>query len=87
MASHREQMEKTLKFQIVYAGLTNRCQHSTNDLARGIMANERKQSALSKAGSFNPNVMVFQFSLTYHARFVDRELEKIWDDVIHVGEE
>ena len=53
MASHHEQiMEKTRKFQIVYAGLTNLCQHSTTDLARGIMRNERKQSALSKVRSF-----------------------------------
>ena len=53
MASHRERIiEKTRKFQIVYADSTNICQHSTTDLARGIMTNERKQSALSKARSF-----------------------------------
>ena len=37
MASHRERvMEKTRKFQIglVYAGLTNLCQHSTTGLAQ-----------------------------------------------------
>ena len=45
-------MEKTQKFQIVYVGPTNLCQHSTTDLARGIMTNERKQSALSKVRSF-----------------------------------
>ena len=45
-------MEKTRKFQIVYADPTNLCQHSTTDLVRGIMTNERKQSALSKVGSF-----------------------------------
>ena len=39
-------MEEKLKFQIVYAGLTNLC------MAKGIMTNERKQSALSKAQSF-----------------------------------
>ena len=53
MASYRERiMERTQKFQIVSAGPTNRCQHCTNDLARGIMANEPKQSVLSKAQSF-----------------------------------
>ena len=53
MASDRERvMEKTRKFQIVYAGLTNLCQHSTTDLTRGIMMNERKQSVLSKVRSF-----------------------------------
>ena len=52
MASHDQIMEKTQKFQIVYAGLTNLCQHSTIDLVRGIMTNERKQSALLKARSF-----------------------------------
>ena len=53
MASHCELiMEKTQKFQIVYAGPTNLCQHSTTDLARGIMTNECKQSVLSKARSF-----------------------------------
>ena len=52
MASHRERMmEETRKFQIVYADLTNLCQHSTTDLTRDIMTNERKQSALSKARS------------------------------------
>ena len=45
-------MEKTQKFQIVYAGSINLCQHSITDLARGIMMKERKQSALSKAQSF-----------------------------------
>ena len=40
------------KFQTVYAGLTNLCQHSTTDLVRGVMTNERKQSALLKARSF-----------------------------------
>ena len=54
MASHHEQiMEKTRKFQIVYAVLTNLCQHSTTDLAKGMTTDERKQSALSKAGSFS----------------------------------
>ena len=38
--SHREWiMEKTRKFQIVYAGLSNICQHSITDLVRGIMMN------------------------------------------------
>ena len=45
-------MEKTRTFQIVSVGPTNLCQHSTTDLARGIMTNERKQSVLSKVQSF-----------------------------------
>ena len=71
MASHRERiMEKTRKFQIVYAGLTNLCQYSTTDLARGIMTNKRKQSALlSKERSFKyskttSNFFVFNSSPT-----------------------
>ena len=44
-------MDRTRRFQIVYAGLTN-LYHSTTYLARGTMTNERKQSALSKARSF-----------------------------------
>ena len=53
MVSRRERiMEKTRKFQIVYAGLTNLCQHSTTDLVRGIMSNEREQSAMSKVRPF-----------------------------------
>ena len=39
-------------FQIVYAGLTNLSQYSKTDLSRGIMTNERKQSAQSKERSF-----------------------------------
>ena len=35
-------MEKTRQFQIVCASLTNLCQHSTTDLARGIMMNNRR---------------------------------------------
>ena len=46
MDSQREQIME--KFQIVYAGLTNLRQHSTTDLARGIMTNESKQSMLLK---------------------------------------
>ena len=38
--------------QIVYAGPTNLCQHSTTDLVRGIMTNERKQSMQSTVRSF-----------------------------------
>ena len=49
MASARERiMEKIRKFQIVYAGPTNICQHFTIELARGIITNARKQSGLSK---------------------------------------
>ena len=54
-------MEKTQKFQIVYVGPTNLCQHCTNDLARGIMTNERKQSALSKAWSFKHSNITSSF--------------------------
>ena len=65
-------MEKTRKFQIIYAGLTNLCQRSTTDLARGIgiMTNECKlQSALSKARYFKHSkttstFFVFNFSPT-----------------------
>ena len=60
-----------MKFQIVYAGLTNLCQHSTSttDLARGIMTNEHKQSALSKAQSFKHSKLqtAFLYSI-YHQR-------------------
>ena len=53
MVSHRKQiMDNTRTCQMVYAGPTNICQHSTTDLARGIMTNERKQSVASKARSF-----------------------------------
>ena len=74
MASHREQiMEKTRKFQIVYinAGLTNLCQHSTTDLARGLMMNEHKQSALLKARCFKHSKTTsssFVFSLSPTSR-------------------
>ena len=64
-------MEKTQKFQIVYAGLTNLCQHSTTDLARGIMTNERKQSALSQARSFRHSkttISFFVFNLSPTSR-------------------
>ena len=37
-------MERTRKLQIVYVGFTNLCQHSTTDLARGIMVRVRLQS-------------------------------------------
>ena len=45
-------MKKSRKFQIVYAGPTNLCQHRTTNFARGIMTNERTQSVLWKARSF-----------------------------------
>ena len=45
-------MEKSKKFQLVYVGPTNLCQHSTTDVPSGIMTKARKQSALSKARSF-----------------------------------
>ena len=53
--------------QIVYAGLTNICQHSTTDLARGMLTNGRKQSALSKARSFkhSKTTSTFFYSI-YH---------------------
>ena len=46
------------KFQTVYAGPTNLCQHSTTDFARGIMTNEPKQSALLKAQSFKHSKII-----------------------------
>ena len=46
-------MEKTLKFQMGDEGPTNLCQHSTTDLATGLMTNEHEQSALSKVRSSN----------------------------------
>ena len=42
---------KTRNFQIVYVDPTNLCQHSTTDLERGKMTNERKQSVLLQARS------------------------------------
>ena len=62
-------MENTQKFQIVYAGLTNLCQHFTTDLARGIMTNEGKQTALSKARSFKySNTTSSFFNSIFHQR-------------------
>ena len=83
MASHFERtMEIKRKFQIVYAGPTNLCQHSTTDLARGIMTNERTHSALSKARSFkhSKTTNIFLYSIyqqragqtnLFHIRGVD----------------
>ena len=54
----------------IYADPTNLCQHSTTDLARGIMTNERKQSALSKGRSFKHSKTMqtaFLYSI-YHQR-------------------
>ena len=66
MPSHRELiMEKTRKFQIVYEGLKNLCQHSTTDLARGTMRNECKRSALSKARSIKINIPKLQAAFLY----------------------
>ena len=45
-------MEEAHKFQIVYVGPTNLCQHSTTDLMCGIMTNKYKQSVLLKVRSF-----------------------------------
>ena len=62
MASDHERiMEKTQKIQIVYGGPTNLCQHSTTDLARGIMMNKRKQSVPSKARSFKQSKITSSF--------------------------
>ena len=48
IASHRERiMEKTQKFQIVYAGPTNLCQHFTTNLARAIMMNKHSKTTSS----------------------------------------
>ena len=71
MASHRERkMEKTEKFQIVYAALVKPLStfSETTDLAIGIIRNESKQSALSKERSFNSKTtssfIVFNLSPT-----------------------
>ena len=56
-------MEKTRKFQIVYAGPTNLCQHFTTDLARGIMTNEHKQSLLFANDLLN--ILKLQAALLY----------------------
>ena len=69
-------MEKTQKFQIVYVGPTNLCYHSTTDLVRGIMTNERKQSVLSKARSFKhskttSSLFAFYLSVKLVPRGVD----------------
>ena len=54
MASQRERiMEKTRKFQNSLCRPYKPLSTSTTDLARSIMTNERKQSALSKARSSN----------------------------------
>ena len=68
MASHRERiMEKTRNFQTVYAGLTDLCQYSSTDLARGIMTNEHKQSMLAKVRSskHSKTISIFLYSM-YH---------------------
>ena len=66
---HHHNMDNTQKFQIVYAGPTNLCQHSTTDLARGIMMNKRKQSVLSKARSFKHSKTTSSiFVFIYHQR-------------------
>ena len=75
-------MEKTRKFQVFNAGLTNLFQYFTTDLARGIMTNERKHSALSKARFFKHSentstISFFVFNLLptssslFHMRGVD----------------
>ena len=48
----------------VYAGPTNLCQHSTTDLARGIMTNECKQSALSEHSETTSSFFVINLSPT-----------------------
>ena len=66
MASHRERiMEKTQKFQIVYAGTTHLCQRSTTDLTTGIMTNERKQSVLYKALSLKHSKIYAAFFIQF----------------------
>ena len=73
MASHRERiMEKTQKFQIVYEGPTNLCQHSTTDLTRGIMTNERKQSVLLKARSFKHSKTTNNFLYSVYYQRADK---------------
>ena len=45
----------------------NLCQHSTTDLARGTITNERKQSALSKTRS---NILKRQAAFWYHVNLL-----------------
>ena len=59
-------MEKTRKFQIVYAGPKNLCEHSTADLARG----NNDERTLSKARSFKHSKLqaAFCIQLLFHQR-------------------
>ena len=64
MASHRDRiMENGRKILIVYAGPKNLSQHSTTDLAKGIMTNERKQSELYINDL--PNILKLQVAVLY----------------------
>ena len=67
-------MGKTRKFRVVYVGPTNICQHSTTDLARGIMMNERKESVLSKARSFKHSKTTSNF---FCSQFITNEQVKL----------
>ena len=58
-------MEKIWKFQIVYAGLKNLCQHSTTDLARAIMTNEHKRGRRHNLSNILKLEAAFLYSI-YH---------------------
>ena len=66
VSPHEQIMEKTRKFQRVYAGPTNLCQHSTTDLARGIMMNDLR-CAVEGMQSFKQAQAAFWYSI-YHPR-------------------
>ena len=45
--------------------MLNLCQHSTTELPRGIMTNEHKQSALSKARCFKHSKITSSFCIQF----------------------
>ena len=61
-------MGKTGKFQIFHAGLTNLCQHSTTDLARGIMTNELCCRRYDLSNSLKLQAAFFVFNLSPTSR-------------------
>ena len=58
-------MEKTPKFQIVYVGRTSLCQHSTTDLARGIMSKLTDVNNLCWRRYDLSNILKLQAALLY----------------------
>ena len=76
-------MKKTQKIQIVYAGLTNLCQHSTTDLARGIITTGHKQSALSKTRSFKHSKTTSSFLYSIHHQRAGKTIHMRGVDYTH----